>query len=32
MRELLNQIKNNKTWELVPRSTNKNIIGTKWIF
>jgi hypothetical protein len=29
MDEELNQIDNNDTWELVPRSKNKNVIGTK---
>jgi hypothetical protein len=28
----LNQIEKNETWELVPRPTNKNVIGTKWVF
>ena len=32
MEEELNQIKKNDTWELVPRSKDKNIIGTKWVF
>lgn len=32
MEEELNKIKKNKTWELVPRSKNKNMINTKWIF
>jgi len=32
MEEELNQIERNKTWELVPRPTNKNVIGTKWVF
>ena len=30
--EELDQIEKNKTWELVPRPTNKNVIGTKWVF
>lgn len=29
MEEGLNHIENNKTWELVPRRANKNVIGTK---
>jgi hypothetical protein len=32
MNEELDQIKKNNTWELVPRPTNKNVIGTKWVF
>ena len=28
----LNQIEKNETWELVPRSKKKNVIGTKWVF
>ena len=32
MQEELNQFKRNDVWELVPRPTNYNIIGTKWIF
>jgi hypothetical protein len=32
MEEELNQIEKNKTWELVPRPKNKNVIGTKWVF
>lgn len=32
MEEELNQIEWNKTWELVPILTNKNIINTKWVF
>ena len=29
MKEELDQIVKNETWELVPRPTNKNVIGTK---
>eukprot|EP00253_Pinus_taeda_P016323 PITA_16323 len=32
MNEELEQIENNNTWELVPRTHDKYIIGTKWIF
>ena len=32
MNEELDQIEKNQTWELVPRSKNKNVIGTKWVF
>ena len=32
MKEELDQIIKNETWELVPRLANKNVIGTKWIF
>ena len=32
MNEELDQIEKNKTWELVPRPQNKNVIGTKWVF
>ena len=32
MEEKMSQIKKNETWELVPRSKDKNIIGTKWVF
>lgn len=30
--EELQQIEKNKTWELVPRPEDKNIIGTKWVY
>jgi hypothetical protein len=30
--EELNQIEKNETWELLPRSTDTNVIGTKWVF
>ena len=32
MNEEIAQIEKNKTWTLVPRPTNKNVIGTKWVF
>ena len=32
MEEEMSQIEKNKTWELVPRPKDKNIIGTKWVF
>jgi hypothetical protein len=32
MNEELSQIENNKTWELVPRPLNKNVMGAKWVF
>eukprot|EP00253_Pinus_taeda_P003734 PITA_03734 len=32
MNEELEQIEKNNTWELVPKSHDKNIIGSKWIF
>ena len=32
MKEELDQIIKNDTWELVPRPSHKNVIGTKWIF
>lgn len=31
MEEELRQIENNKTWELVRRPEDKNIIGTNWV-
>ena len=31
MKEELDQIVKNETWELVPRPTYKNVIGTKWV-
>ena len=30
MKEELDQIEKNETWELVPRLANKNVIETKW--
>jgi hypothetical protein len=32
MEEEQNQIEKNETWDLVPRSKDKNVIGTKWVF
>lgn len=32
MNEEIEQIKKKKTWTLVPRPKDKNVIGTKWIF
>ena len=32
MKEDLDQIMKNDTWELVPRLENKNVIGIKWVF
>ena len=32
MKEEIEQIENNKTWTLVPRPIDKNVIGTKWVF
>ena len=31
MKEEIGQIEKNKTWTLVPRPEDKNVIGTKWI-
>ena len=32
MNEELDQIEKNQTWKLVPSPSQKNVIGTKWIF
>jgi len=32
MNEALDQIEKNKTWDLVPRPNNNNVIGTKWVY
>jgi hypothetical protein len=32
MNEEHSQIEKNKTWELVPRPLNKNVIEAKWVF
>ena len=32
MEEEIEQIKKNKTWSLVPRLADKNMIDTKWVF
>ncbi|WJX83571.1 hypothetical protein P8452_66227 [Trifolium repens] len=32
MQDEFNQFQRNDVWDLVPRPTHKNIIGTKWVF
>lgn len=32
MKEEIDQIEKNKTWTLVSRPENKNVIGTKWLY
>lgn len=32
MQEKLLQFKRNQVWELIPKPSGANIIGTKWIF
>ena len=32
MKEEIEQFEKNKTWTLVPRLEDKNVIGTKWVF
>ena len=32
MKEELDQILKNETWELISKLENKNVIGTKWVF
>lgn len=32
IKEELEQIENNVTWSLVPKTEHKNVIGTKWVF
>ena len=32
MKEEIDQIVKNETWELVPRPKDKNVIQTKWVF
>jgi hypothetical protein len=32
MNEELDQIERNQTWELVPITKDKNVIGTKWVY
>ena len=32
MREYIEKIEKNKTWTLVPRPIDKNVIETKWVF
>ena len=32
MEEEIEKIEKNKTWTLVPRPKDKNVIGTKWVY
>ena len=32
MQEELNQFENQKVWKLVPRSQNRKVIDTRWVF
>ena len=32
MNEEIEQIEKKKTWTIVPRPKDKNVIGTKWVF
>ena len=32
MQEELNQFERNEVWELVLKSNDQNVIGTKWVF
>ena len=32
MEEEIEKIEKKKSWTLVPRPANKNVIGTKWVF
>ena len=32
MKEEIEHIEKNKTWTLVPRPEDKNVIGTKWVY
>ena len=32
MNEEIEKIEKNKTWTIVPRPKDKNVIGTKWVF
>ncbi|MCI33622.1 gag-pol polyprotein, partial [Trifolium medium] len=32
MQDELGQFKRNEVWDLVPRSENMNVIGTKWVY
>ena len=32
MQEELNQFERSEVWELVPRSSNQSVIGTRWVF
>ena len=32
MNKEIKKIEKNRTWNLVPRPKDKNVIGTKWVF
>ena len=32
MKEEIDQIEKNKTWTLVSKQKDKNVIGTKWVY
>ena len=32
MKEEIKALHDNQTWDLVPRLTNTNVIGSKWVF
>ena len=32
MKEEIEQIEKNKTWTLVPKLEDKNVIGTEWVY
>lgn len=32
MKEKMNVLEKNKTWEIVPRPRGKNVVDCKWIF
>ena len=32
MQEELNEFERNEVWKLVPRTKNRSVVGTKWVF